>query len=133
MIVADTNLIAYLLISGAFTEMAEKVSERDDDWVAPPIWRHELLNVLATSARAGVLTLDKASRLWANAADMVREVDVPELAVLNLSVTTNFGTYDCNYVVLARTLAVPLVTADKKMLKRFNDVAVSIADFATGA
>ena len=54
MIVADTNLVAYLLIEGDQTAAARRVWERDRDWILPPLWRSEYLNVLATLVRTAL-------------------------------------------------------------------------------
>jgi predicted nucleic acid-binding protein len=132
MIVADTNLIAYLLIAGPFSESAQAVFDRDGKWLAPTIWHHELLNVLATSVRKEHLSHETVMDVWAHAPAFVKDAEVPPLKVLDLSISSNFATFDCYYVVLARSLALPLVTADKKMLKAFADVAVSIEEFARG-
>jgi hypothetical protein len=52
---ADTNLVAYLLIDGDATPQARAAWQKDPDWILPPLWRSEFLNVLATSVRHGVL------------------------------------------------------------------------------
>jgi predicted nucleic acid-binding protein len=132
MIVADTNLIAYLLIAGPFSDAAQRAFDRDGVWLAPDVWRHELLNVLATSVRNQLLAHEKALEVWAHAPAFVKDAEVPPLEVLGLSVSSKFATFDCYYVVLARKLATRLVTADKKLLVQFPDVAVSIEDFAAG-
>ncbi len=132
MIVADTNLIAYLLISGPKSAEAQAAFDRDGEWISPLVWHHELLNVLATSIRQGYMSKEEGHDVWAHAPAFVRDAEVPPLEVLDLAVNSNFATYDCNYVVLARSMAVRLVTADKKLLENFKDVAVSIEDFASG-
>jgi predicted nucleic acid-binding protein len=132
MIVADTNLIAYLLIAGPFSAAAQRVFDRDPTWVSPGIWRAELLNVLATSVREGHLAKEKAQNAWAHAPAFIRDAEVPPLEVLDLAVTTRFATFDCFFGVLARKLNAPLVTADKKLLRDFSDIAVSIEAFASG-
>ena len=121
MIVADINLIAYLLIAGPFSDAAQRVFDRDGDWIAPSVWQHEFLNVLATSARVKHITEIKAFNAWAHASAFVKTADVPPLKVLDLAISTRFATFDCYYVVLARSLNLPLVTADKQLLKEFSN------------
>jgi predicted nucleic acid-binding protein len=133
MIVADTNLIAYLLINGPYTAAAEAAFNRDDAWIAPPVWRHELLNVLATSVREKFLAMSQAQQIWTKSFSFVEEVPVEPLAVLELAAQSRFATFDCYYIVLARQLGTRVVTADKRLLATFKDAAVSIQDFAAGA
>lgn len=129
MIVADTNLIAYLLIQGPFSEAAQRVFDLDGDWIAPSIWQHELLNVLATSVRNGHLDHVRALDAWAHAPAFVKDAEVPPLKVLDLSIDSKFATFDCYYVVLARSMNLSLVTADKRLIEQFDDVAVSLENF----
>ena len=68
MIVVDTNVLAYLLIPGKFTESAEKLLTIDSEWAAPVLWRSELRNVLATYVRAGKLELIDAVAMYSRAA-----------------------------------------------------------------
>jgi predicted nucleic acid-binding protein len=133
MIVADTNLVSYLLIPGEFTELVKEVLKRDKAWVAPPLWYHELLNVVATSVRANHISLADGELILSEAPIYVRSYDHGRPGdVLRLSVDTKIATYDCEFVVLARRLTVRLVTKDKALLRAFPDVAVSIEDFASG-
>ncbi len=67
MIVADTNLVAYLVIEGAHTTAARAVYRKDPRWARPPLWRSELLNVLALSVREEVLTEHQARSAWRTA------------------------------------------------------------------
>jgi predicted nucleic acid-binding protein len=71
MIVADVNLLAYLLIEGEFTEIAERAYARDRRWIAPRSHRFELLNVLATNARAGISPRENETGSMVNVAHFV--------------------------------------------------------------
>ncbi len=126
MIVADANLIAYLLIEGTFTPAASAVYERDSVWVVPPLWRSEFLNTLATSIRAGVLTQRRACDLWDSGIRMLGrsecEPDVED--VLQLTTHRRVSAYDAQYVVLARMLETVLVTADRKLARLCPDHAI---------
>jgi len=51
-IVADTNLVAHLIMNGPNIRLAERVFESDPDWCAPLLWRSDS----ATSWRAGLTT-----------------------------------------------------------------------------
>ncbi|MCO6439628.1 MAG: hypothetical protein J5I81_00810 [Nitrococcus mobilis] len=52
MIVADTNLLIYILLAGEHTLAAERVFQRDPEWAAPLLWRSEFRNVLALYLRS---------------------------------------------------------------------------------
>lgn len=131
MIVVDANVIAYAVIPGAKTALALSAIELDAEWVAPPLWRSELRNILATSVRTKRLTMGQALAGWEQAARLVVETGLdPDCArVLQLSVQSGASAYDCEYVALAQSLSVPLVTADERLARRFGDVVVDLARF----
>jgi predicted nucleic acid-binding protein len=133
MIVADCNLIAYLLIPGDFTAAAEQALQRDDQWVAPPVWRAEFINVLATCVRSGLFDIDAALRKLAAADAWIAPVpeSFDERELIQLSVQSRVAIYDCIYVLLARKLGCTLVTNDKEVLRKFPDVAIGIQAFAS--
>jgi predicted nucleic acid-binding protein len=134
-IVADVNLVLYLLIDGPFTAAARGALRRDDAWVAPPFWRSEFVNVLATNVREGHFSLDQALAKL-SVADLLVEPSkqpIDDRQVIGLSVQTRVATYDCVYVCLARALGVPLVTGDRTVLRTFPNDTVSIENFAAGA
>jgi predicted nucleic acid-binding protein len=130
-IIADTNLIAYFLIPGPFTDDAEAVFDRDPLWAAPLLWRSELRNVLWLYVRSGQKTLSEVLQAMSAAEAMMkgREFNVESAPVLALAASSNCSPYDCEFVHLAQTQACPLVTADKKLLVAFPGTAVSLKDF----
>lgn len=123
MIVVDTHLLAYLYLSTELTPQAEPLLVKEPDWAAPMLWRSELRNVLALYLRRELLTLEQACAMQAEA-----EYDVPSLDVLRLVQSSDCSAYDCEFVALAKRLNVKLVTADKKILKEFPGVAVTMAE-----
>jgi len=132
MIVADTNLIAYLWIPGVFTPLAEKVLKRDPVWAAPLLWRSEFRNVLSGLVRQGAVGMDIARRVLFEAERQMkgREFAVPSDLVLDLAVSSGCSAYDCEFVALARDLDAPLVTQDRKLLAAFRGIAVSAKSFS---
>ena len=134
MIVADTNLIAYLVLPGERTGAAEAVLRADPAWAAPTLWRSELRNILATYVRSGALALGDALSMAERAEALMAgwEFSVPTEPVLALASSSGYAAYDCEFVVLARELAVPLVTADAQVLEAFPDTAVTPERFARG-
>jgi predicted nucleic acid-binding protein len=120
-IVADTNVLAYLLIPGKYTAPAAALLAADPDWAAPRLWRSELRNVLSTYVRGKLMTLADAAAFHGRAAMIIgaEEYDVETSQVLRLSLTSGCSAYDCEFVALAEFLDVKLVTADAKLVKAF--------------
>jgi predicted nucleic acid-binding protein len=129
MIVVDVNVVAYLYLPGPFTQSAENLLLRDADWAVPRLWRSEFRNILATYLRQGLLSLDQAIDMFKSAQDLLadNEFEVSALPVLRLAHETGCSAYGCEYVALAQHLSVPLVTADKQLLKAFPAVATALS------
>ena len=133
MIVVDTNVIAYVLIEGDKTALAQQVAKKDPDWKVPPLWRHEFLNVLATSARAEVIDALQAEALWHKGLDLLvrAEKEADGSASLKLAIEHAISAYDAQYIALAQSLETQCITEDKRLLKTFPDTAVSMKAFCT--
>lgn len=131
MIVTDTNLVTYLVVRNEQSELAAAVYEADPVWVAPLLWRSEFRNALSKYVLRGGMTLDAALLALRSAEDIVagREYRVASEHVLELVVQSRCSAYDCEFVALALDLDVPLVTADKQVLKAFPKIAVSLEKF----
>lgn len=131
MIVVDTNVIAYSLIEGAGTVLARQVRTIDSDWRIPDLWRYEFLNILATYRRCGGLGSDAALSLWKKAETLFENSSyVTEgTAILKLAGQYAISAYDAHFIALARELGARCVTEDKKLLRLFPDIAVSMKAF----
>ena len=131
MIVADSNLIAYLLIPGETSALADEVLLKDSDWAVPLICRSEVRNILTLYMRHEGMslsqarrTMEKAEALWNG-----REYAVPSDDVLELTFHHNVTAYDGEFVVLAKQLGVALVTFDKPVRKAFPTLALGAEEF----
>ena len=131
MIVVDANVLAYALIDGERTAAARAVFEKDPDWRLPSLWRHELLNVLATYARHGGAPVAKVRAIWRTALERFTEGEEPVdgEAVLDLAVEHGISAYDAQYAALAQRLDVELVTEDRRLLRALPAVAISMREF----
>jgi len=128
-IVVDTNVVAYLYLPGDYSERAEALLEQDADWAAPMLWRSELRNILAGYMRRKALTFEAARELQTEAESLLAgaEHEVDSRLVLELVRDSDCSAYDCEFVALARSLGVKLVTEDKKLLKAFPKHAVALS------
>ena len=128
MIVVDTNVIAYLRLPGERTSAAERLLRKDPDWNAPLLWRSEFRSVLAGCLRRGDVSLENALQIAEGAEGQMRgrEFSVPSAQILLRVEESDCSAYDCEFVVLAQELEVPLVTSDEKLLKAFPAVTRSL-------
>jgi predicted nucleic acid-binding protein len=129
MIVVDTNILAYLYLPTGFSEQVELLLLKHPKWIAPVLWRSEFRNVLALYLRKEILTLEQAYDIQTEAETLLvgNEYDIPSLDILRLIQTSACSAYDCEFVALAKRTKTILVTEDKKILKEFPDIAMSLA------
>lgn len=129
MIVVDTNVLAYLHLPGEHTAAAEALLLRDPQWAAPVLWRSEFRNVLAGYMRRGQITFEQACALQREAEDLLNgaEYQIDSPSVLQRVQAADCSAYDCEFVVLAAQLGVPLITMDGKLLRAFPSIAVPLA------
>lgn len=134
MITVDTMVVAYLVLPGERTADALRVRQSDPDWVAPPLWRSELRNVLATYVRGAALALEQALACMHAAEALLQDgtLAVRSADVLGLSASSGCSAYDCEFVALAQDLGVSLVTADRALRRAFPNLVVDLADFGAG-
>jgi len=127
-IVVDTNVTAYLWLPGDLTPAAERLLAEDADWAVPLLWRSEFRSVLAGAVRRKLCKLERASAIAHAAEEQFsgREFPVQSAEVLRLAHESGCSTYDCEFVALARTLGVRLVTNDREVVRAFPSIAVPL-------
>ena len=78
MIITDTNIIAYLLLSTSYTDSVDELYKTDSEWAAPLLWKSEFRNILALYLRKQIITLEKAIQLQDTAESLMvqNEFDV---------------------------------------------------------
>ena len=125
MIVVDTNIIAYLWLPNDRRSSARELLERYGRWFAPILWRSEFRNILAGYLRRGQLAIGDARYAYRGAAELLRGNErVPKTeSVLNLIAASDLSAYDSEFVAVADSLGIPLVTADRKIVRSFPRTA----------
>ena len=131
MIVVDSNVVAYYWINGPLTKIAQSVRAKDRDWHVPVLWRSEMRSILTGYLRDGTLSNGQVVGVMAAAEASFSGCEhiVPSERIFRIVTETRLSAYDAEFVALARTLAVPLVTADKAALKAFPEIALSMDAF----
>lgn len=132
MIVVDTNVIGYLFLAGDKSLLAERALQKDMEWAAPVLWRSEFRNVLALYLRQDIIDLGQAQEIMHSALKLLkgREYEVPSHEILRLASESKCSAYDCEFIAVAMELKVPLITADKQLLREFPGTAVSLNSFS---
>ena len=128
MIVVDTNIISYLYIAGKSSQQSENLLAFDSSWVAPRLWLSEFRNVLARYLRTTRIALDQVLLIIHQAETLLSdsEYEVSSAHITQHVENSSCSAYDCEFVALAQYLDVPLITADKKILRAFPEIAKSI-------
>lgn len=133
MIVVDTNVIVYFWINGTFTDAAEILMKKDPEWASPLLWRSEFCNVLAGYLRKHQITLAQALAAVGKAQEHLkgREHSIASEVVLDLVNKSVCSAYDCEFVALAQSFGISLVTCDSQILKAFPETAIHLERFSS--
>ena len=131
MIVVNTNIISYFYLNSDYSSIAEQTFKKDPVWSAPLLWRSEFRNVLTFYIKKNIITLTEAIEIFEFAEELLKEneYEINSVQVLSLSHSSGCSAYDCEFVSLAKDLDISLITEDKKILKNFRDLAVSMNQF----
>jgi predicted nucleic acid-binding protein len=102
MIVVDSNLIAYFLIPGERSDEAERVLQKDSEWVVPLLWRSEFRNILTLYMRHSGMSLLLAGQTMTTAEKLLAgcEYSVVSSEVLALTHEKNISAYYAEYFFL---------------------------------
>jgi len=131
MIVVDANILVYRVVEGQKTPLTLRVQEMDGDWKVSPLWKYEFGNALALMIHQGHLTAKMGAQLLETGMMAFEPCETkvdPDLA-LSLSVEKKISFYDAQYLALAKSLGVSLVTEDKALRKAGVGLAVSMDEF----
>lgn len=131
MIVVDANILLYAMVECDATPLTQELKNKDPDWRAPPLLIHEVLNVLVTHERRGMLTLDQCQELLRGATAFMgaAEIAVDAEHAFDVAVRHRITGYDAQYVALAQTLDVILVTEDRKLREAAPGIALSLSEY----
>ena len=131
MIVADTNLIVYLLVPGEFTDSAEAVRLADSAWIAPSLWRSEFCNVITLYVRFRGMSEQDATEVIEAAEQIMggHECSVPSATILRVAMRYKIAAYDAEFVALAEERGLRLVTNDRVLLQRTPAISILPEDF----
>ena len=128
-VVVDTNILAYYWLPGQRTEEAVALRRSTDDWYVPKLWKSEFRNILAGYLRRGGIGPD-AARVLIRAAESELadfECEIDSVAVMEFVSESDCSAYDCEFVALARSMGIPLVTEDRSILRNFPGTALGMA------
>ncbi len=130
MILADTNVLAHLLMDAEQQVPASALRRKDRDWHTESLAFHELTNVMTTAVRAGVLDVAGAQQLLRNARAL-KPLQVHAVAdVDTLAAAAEFGIsgHDARFIMLARALGVKLTTEDRRLRAAVPAYTQSVAE-----
>ena len=124
MIVADVNVVVYLLTDCPQRERAVALFQRDSDWWMPHLWRHEFLNIVVTLTRNGLIPEGEAIDLWRNGLELfgMRELQPNQERAIELAMAHGISGYDAQYVTLAEELGTELLTGDARLLRKIPEL-----------
>ncbi|MGH8534647.1 MAG: type II toxin-antitoxin system VapC family toxin, partial [Gammaproteobacteria bacterium] len=104
---------------------------KDPDWHVPVLWRSELRSILTGYLRDGSLSRTQITRVMEAIEEALEPGEhlLSSARVFDVAQKSQLSAYDCEFVALASALSVPLVTADKTVLRAFPGLALTMDAF----
>jgi predicted nucleic acid-binding protein len=87
--------------------------------------------VLSQYLRKDFLALDEVILILQQAEEILsgNEYEVSSSQIMQLVNSSRCSAYDCEFVALAQYLNVPLITADKQIIREFPQIALSLDSY----
>lgn len=132
MIVIDSELIIGLYLPTDYSDLSEAVFRKDPYWLAPYVWRSELLSVVSMYLKRGIIAQPKANEVVDLAEVHMKNRDYRAVAydVLQRASESGLQVRDCEYVSLAAFTSVKYVTMNEQVLAAYPEIAVEPGRFA---
>jgi predicted nucleic acid-binding protein len=125
----DTNVLAFLLIEGDRTPIAQTLYRQDPDWRSETFALVEFSNVLATYIRRRALTLEQGSEMLRAVETIAPKLtEVAHVDALESAARYGISAYDARFIALARQLGTRLVTEDRKLRLAVPSWTMTIED-----
>ena len=133
-LVADTSFLFKLAFPNPHVRDAEKVCEKYNLF-APAFTQVELSNALWKAVKFGGLAALQAHSALEQLVSLYRPIADEDLVAnaLDLAMRMGHPVYDCMFITLAADMAVPLITADRKLISALsaNDAGLACYDIAS--
>jgi predicted nucleic acid-binding protein len=135
MLLVDTNVVAYLLIEGDYTEAAQELRTRDSDWRSEAFLLVEFTNVLVSSIARKRMTLSMAEDFLAKAAALFdgKLGRIPHASALAIATRHRVSAYDARFLSLADQLGSRLITEDATLRAAAPALTQSLAEALAAA
>lgn len=119
----DASVVLRWMVEDTLTPAAIAAGEAYQA-IAPTLMGSEIANALRNQVKAGQYQLDWCLTQMRRLPRLVRlddEADLWPLA-LRLAADRDHAAYDCVYVAMALTRAVPLITGDARLARKFENL-----------
>ncbi len=120
-LIVDASVAVKWFAEEPNSDKAERVLAGADDLIAPDLILAELGNALRKKAAQGIVTRDQALQAVREAPSFfARLYPLPDLSLraAEIAFDLQHHIYDCFYLALAERERVPLVCADKDVIKK---------------
>jgi predicted nucleic acid-binding protein len=129
MIVVDATVVPFLFLEGEMTQAVRDLHALDPGWVTPPILNHEILHLLS---KLGVAEgHEPMEMLWREIRGVLSAgQQVPDpVRSLRLGIEYGLSGFEAQYLCLAESLHLPLITEDVRLRELFPKRAFGVVNY----